>query len=286
MSKNPTIPSVSASAEQVCKPTQWFIRRAIAMLVMFAFFSLWFFKDGQWTYRKDNLAFYMHQLFAQEVVNHATAQNYKSAGEWQQYARAQKVKFPEDGAKVLPVGTELDQAWPEEAVNAYENDDLDVMWEAYTRRVKMDSDVAEQPHTARQIRDQLVLSGVCGFLAIIVVFFLMRTLGRTMRVDAEAFYAPGGKKVLYSSMRRIDARKWQTKGVAMIFYEDEEAKENKVKVDGLVYGDFKKEQGEPAEKLYQQILANFRGEIIEYADEDEEGESAEQEETESTQSSK
>ena len=39
----------------------------------------------------------------------------------------------------------------------------------------------------------------------------------------------------------------------------------------MVYGQFKKEEGAPAEALYQQVLANFKGEIIEFVSEKEEG---------------
>ncbi|NIP93043.1 MAG: hypothetical protein GWO24_06120, partial [Akkermansiaceae bacterium] len=50
--------------------------------------------------------------------------------------------------------------------------------------------------------------------------------------------------------------------------------EKKAKVDGLVYGQFKAEEGAPAERLFQRILQNFSGELIGYAGE-EEGEAPE-----------
>jgi hypothetical protein len=37
-----------------------------------------------------------------------------------------------------------------------------------------------------------------------------------------------------------------------------------LRIDGLTYGGFKKEQEEPAEQFMQRIRANFSGEIIEY----------------------
>ncbi len=269
-----TAPAVSEpealESEYICRPTQWFIRRALAMFCMFLFFALWFFKDGYWTYKKENLVYYMHQLFANQVVNQATAENYASQQDWVDYASTQNVLFPEDAAKLLPEGTKLPQKWPQEAIGAYGNDDLDVMWEAYTRRVGLDSDVEEEPHSARQIREQFIFSGLCGVLSIGVLFIFLRTLRRSMRADNEAYYAPGGQVVKYAAMHRIDARKWKTKGVASISYKDSAGGEQKVKVDGLVYGDFKKEEGEPAEKLYQKILSHFEGEILEYEQEEEE----------------
>ena len=285
MSENLITPSVKKESdllesEYICRPTQWFIRRALAMFAMFLFFTLWFFKDGQWTYKKENLIYYMHQLFANQVVNQATAENYESEQKWVEFATAQRVPFPEDAIKILPKGTELDQPWPQEAIGAYGNDDLDVMWEAYTRRVGLDSDVKEEPHTARQIREQFIFSGLCGVLSIGVLFIFLRTLRRRMRVDDVAYYAPSGQTVNYAAMHRIDARKWKTKGVATICYKDSQGGEKKVKVDGLVYGDFKKEEGEPAEKLYQKILSHFEGEILEYEQEEAELEVSDEKEGE------
>ena len=71
-------------------------------------------------------------------------------------------------------------------------------------------------------------------------------------------------------MKRLDTRKWDTKGLATVTYE-KDGKEKKAKIDGMVYGQFKKEEGAPAEALYQQVLANFKGEIIEFVSEKEEG---------------
>jgi hypothetical protein len=92
---------------------------------------------------------------------------------------------------------------------------------------------------------------------------------RKMSVDSEAFYTVNGKKVPFSAIRKIDKRKWDTKGVATIYFE-EDGLERKTKVDGMVYGQFRQEDGAPAEALFQRIMANFKGELIDYADEEEE----------------
>jgi hypothetical protein len=63
-------------------------------------------------------------------------------------------------------------------------------------------------------------------------------------------------------------RKWETKGLATLVYEAD-GKENKAKIDGMVYGQFKEEEGAPAEALFQKVLENFEGELIELVDENE-----------------
>ena len=42
----------------------------------------------------------------------------------------------------------------------------------------------------------------------------------------------------------------------------------KVKVDGMVYGQFREEDGAPAEALFQRILRNFQGELLELENEE------------------
>ena len=97
-----------------------------------------------------------------------------------------------------------------------------------------------------------------------------------MKADDEAYYSPDGKKILFSKMTQIDKRKWETKGLATISYTDEKGETAKAKVDGMVYGQFKEEDGAPAEALFQHILANFEGELIELVEEDEDEEAEEE----------
>jgi hypothetical protein len=62
----------------------------------------------------------------------------------------------------------------------------------------------------------------------------------------------------------LDLRKWETKGLAFIDYDGPSGK-GRLRIDGLTYGGFKKEQGEPAERLMRHIRARFSGEVLEYA---------------------
>jgi hypothetical protein len=69
--------------------------------------------------------------------------------------------------------------------------------------------------------------------------------------------------VAYADLKVLDLRKWDTKGLACADYEGASGK-GRLRIDGLTYGGFKKEQEEPAEQFMQRIRANFSGEIIEY----------------------
>jgi hypothetical protein len=98
---------------------------------------------------------------------------------------------------------------------------------------------------------------------VIAAFFLLRTIRRSISVDHQAVTDQQGKRVPFTDLKVLDLRKWQSKGLAFIDY-DGPAGKGKIRIDGLTYGGFKKENGEPAEKLMQKIRENFSGEVIDY----------------------
>ena len=100
-------------------------------------------------------------------------------------------------------------------------------------------------------------------------------MGRSMQVTATGYSPPGGKEIPFSSMTKVDKRKWDTKGLATIYY-DLEGETKKAKVDGMIYGQFKAEDGAPAEALFAKIMDNFKGEVIEFIEEEDDEQSEEE----------
>ena len=266
----------------VCKPTPWFIWRAILMLAMFAGFSGWFAYDGLVGYKEKNEVYFMKQAFdqAQEDFDEMKKDGLTKE-QWVAHVEAQKVEFPEGAEEILPADVSTDQPWPDELKN-YEQiqDSLTVAaWEDYTGKRGMNADdPPKDENDAGEIRTQLILSGVCAVLALVTVYFLLRTIKRRMSASATSLSLPDGSEFNYSEITRLDKRKWDTKGLALVYAEDG-AESRKGRIDGLTYGGFKKDEGEPAEKLMQRIQANMNGEVIEYIDADEDLEADEEEAT-------
>ena len=90
-----------------------------------------------------------------------------------------------------------------------------------------------------------------------------------MSIDDQCIVTQEGRRVLLSELIRLDLRKWVTKGLAFAYYQTSDGKEGVIRIDGLTYGGFLKEQGEPAEQLMQLLRERFTGELIEYASESE-----------------
>ena len=86
---------------------------------------------------------------------------------------------------------------------------------------------------------------------------------RSISVDDQAITSSQGKRILFSDLKVLDLRKWETKGLAFIDY-DGGSGQGRIRIDGLTYGGFKSENDQPAEQLMKKIQTNFSGEVIEY----------------------
>ena len=257
---------MSASEQIICKPTPWFTLRALAMLAMFSVFAVLFFIDGTTGYRQKNLEYYLHATFkkASETFSDKNSEGDLTAEEWKQYASEQTVKFPED-KNILPADIELPMKWPEILTNYDRMKPLQphLLWQEYSGENEMSNKVKEKPFDAGKIREQIIVFYICIALSLITLFFLVRTSRRSVVAGGDGIITAKGESIPYTTMKTLDLRKWDTKGIAFVEYEANGAGK-RARIDGLTYGGFKKENGEPAEELMRKIREKFSGEIIEY----------------------
>lgn len=257
----------------VCKPTPWFTLRAVAMLVMFSAFAAYFAYDGAIGYRKKNEGYYLQETFkkANEDFAKRNSEGGLTPEGWREHAAAQNVPFPED-TSILPKDLKLPMKWPE-VLHDYEKMkplNYHLLWKEYSGAhgyaIKQ-----EKAYDAGKIREQWICAAVCLVLAVIALFFLLRTMRRSISADVMAITTQEGKRVPYSDLKVLDLRKWYTKGLAFADYDGDSGK-GRIRIDGMTYGGFKEENGQPGEKLIQLIKRNFTGELIEYAAATEPGE--------------
>lgn len=250
----------------VCKPTPWFLLRGVVMLLMFGTFAVLFYLDGSVGYRKKNESFYLHKTF--QIANDEFAKKNVTgtltAEAWKAHSAEQSVNFPADRS-VLPAAIQLPMPWPAILGNYERMKPLEwnILWREYTKERGLNSSPPEEPYDAQKIKEQWIVFVICSALAVTAAFFLLRTLKRSISADSEAVTSAQGKRVPYSDLTKLDLRKWETKGLAFIDYEGATGK-GKIRIDGLTYGGFKKENDEPAERLMRQIRSHFSGEITEY----------------------
>jgi len=257
---------MNPSESVLCKPTPWFLFRAVVMLLMFGVFAVLFYIDGSTGYREKNKAFYLYKTF--QAANGEFAEMDSDGSltpeAWKAHAEKQSVRFPEDRS-ILPADLTLPMPWPA-ILHDYEKMKIqwNKLWLEYSKENGMPGKPSDEPFDARKIGEQWVVFWICLALALGAAFVLLRTLTRKISADAEGIVSQQGRRVPYGDLKTLDLRKWDTKGLAFIDYEGASGK-GRIRIDGLTYGGFKKEQGEPAETLMRLIRSRFSGEILEYA---------------------
>jgi len=266
----------------VCKPTPWFQLRAVAMLLMFGIFSVMFFIDGKWGYREKNLAYHLSKAFERASGEFKTKKDEFSPETWRAYAEKQTIDFishTKDQTEAVPVpvpeGTPVPMPWPPvlhdyEAMNASLGQEPNKLLNDYRLQANLKKAVPEHDFAEHKITEQWIVFWICLVLTLGALFMLVRTRGRRLAIDEEAFYPASGGKVPFPDLARLDLRKWDTKGLAFAWAKTPSGGERKLRIDGLTYGGFKKEEGEPAETLMRRLKENFSGELIEYVTESEE----------------
>ncbi len=269
------------SSEIICRPTKWFVWRALLMLVMFGGFALYFLYDWKIGYPKKNYIITNFDAFNAAGQAWTVDENREN---WESYVAEQTLPF-RDEEGIYPPGTDLSEKWPDILLKMSGNGNDEELWKEFSGEKGWPQQIDSQEDfmKAYKIGHQLIAALVCFTLTAVALFFLFRTKGRMMKVDGEGYYPPGGDLIPFKAMTILDKRRWETKGLATLTYTDG-GEEKKAKIDGMVYGQFKEEEGAPAEALFQKVLANFEGELIELVvegeDEEETQESAVEEEAE------
>jgi hypothetical protein len=258
---------MSDTAIILCKPTRWFLFRALVMLLMFSVFAVLFFVDGSTGYRKKNEGYYLCKAF-QKANGEFAKMNQDGTltpQDWKTYAASQVVELPAD-LTVLPAAFQVPMPWPAILHDYARMKPLqwNILWREYTKTRGINETTPDEPYDARKIKEQWVVFWVALALACSAAFFLLRTSLRTITADNAAVTDQRGRRVPYADLTSMDLRKWDTKGLAFLNYTGAAGK-GRIRIDGLTYGGFKKQDGEPAEQLMQHIRSRFSGEIIEYA---------------------
>jgi len=240
------------------------------MLAMFLFLGGWFFKDASTGYRKENEAFFLSQAFAkaEKMLQLQQQEGLVTDAAWRDFASKQTVDFGDDPS-LIPASVSRPMPWPQELHDsALLAKGQVAAWEAFTGRMQWDRKPPEKLHEASSIREQWYFAYGLSALALYTLFILLRTMRRRMSIEGAIITTQDGRKVPLAELTRLDLRKWGTKGLAFAYYPQGSGKEGRIRIDGLTYGGFQKDQGEPAEALMRELRARFTGEVIEYASEE------------------
>lgn len=253
----------------ICKPTaDTFVRFGIVIAALFGF-ALYFFYDGHTGYRQKNEVICSFRAFA-ELGKKALECN--SQADWAAARSSSPLIVTEQlGEELMAVLDEQRYPLPPHCESARtcppEVLDLTAMsrswsdcWAAYSRRMQLPISPGEHAYDMGAIREQWIAGAVFILLGCILLYFALRTRGRVMELKGDRLTV-GGQQFSVADISHIDLRQWGPgfKGCATLTVDG-----RKVKADGMTYGGFNKEKGEPAEQFMQALLAQYQGEITEY----------------------
>lgn len=252
----------------VCRPTaDTFVRFGVVMAALFGF-AIYFFYDAAVGYRQKNEAMCSYQMFSElgkkvtetdaeqwgvAMLNRPLLRTEVQQGELMAVVGDARYPLPQDCAAALTCPPEvldyaaMSRGWAE-------------CWAAYSQRMHFPIKPDEHPYDLGAIREQWVMGGVFTTLGFVLLGFTLRTRRRVMALQGDRLTV-AGQQFCVADIERIDLRQWGPgfKGAAYFV-----VKGRRIKADGMTYGGFNKEKGEPAEVFMQGVLAQYKGEIVEY----------------------
>ena len=107
-------------------------------------------------------------------------------------------------------------------------------WPAYAKSRNWSQKEPHKRFTQGDINGQFVC-GSAGFLiGLLVLAYWWREKGRTVCSDESAIYTPLGQRVPYEAIVSVDAKHWESKGLATVHYRVD-GRDGKFKLDDYKY---------------------------------------------------
>jgi hypothetical protein len=122
-------------------------------------------------------------------------------------------------------------------------------WPALAKSRNWSLKPPEKAYSQMDITGQFVLGGISLLLGVLAVISYLVNSKRTVRSDAEAVYGPNGTRVPFSAMRSVNKSKWDSKGIAVVSYEENQRRRK------LVVDDYK---FAGADKILEEIEAHLQ----------------------------
>lgn len=218
--------------------TKWYYGRLLKLGAMFLVFGGWFYKDGAWSWPKENQIALERERYAKEVTepfDKARADGTLAA--WQAEAKTKGVTLNAQGEPLTWAGHAATKNWPE--------------------KPKKRPDL--------EIQQQFYWSGAMFLGVLIVGVVALVNRSRKLVGCADHFVLPNGTKVMHADAFKVDKRPWPVKGFANVHYrEGGTGSARKAVIDDLKYAG--------ASGVLDQLMVNFHGELVEKAEEQEEQE--------------
>ncbi|MFV1993904.1 MAG: hypothetical protein ACC661_00595 [Verrucomicrobiales bacterium] len=238
-----------------CRVAPWYFRRMGLIILMLAGCGFWFLYDGKVGWPRGNHRADLYDAF--EAGNEGVT--------WEETL----TRLRETAAgKKLPLDTYQENASDprlDELRKAYDAalGSGSESWMSFSAEQRISEHRSER-HPQSAIDGQFHWSIGAFTLGGVVLVLLLVNTPKILRGDHESFTPPGGARVLFADVFRVDKRKWDNKGLAYASYRDEKGRVKKAVIDDLKF--------KGADRILDRLLESFEGELVERAPMEEEDE--------------
>lgn len=221
----------------VCRVTTWYYRRMGLMAGMCVAFGLYFIYDWKVGYPKANGIVDKQEWFEKDLLpSYDEAQKAGKLEEWMVKADAEG--WPKGKAGEPPKWLQY------AAVNG---------WPEKPKRF-----------TQKEVDEQLWWGLGTIAIGLVAGVVLLLNRGKVLRGESDHWVTPEGETVRYADVVRVDKRKWDNKGLAYAWYQEEPGgRERRAVIDDLKFGG--------ADRVLERLLGSFKGELVEKVTEADEG---------------
>lgn len=123
-------------------------------------------------------------------------------------------------------------------------------WPRFAKSRGWDSKPPERLYGPADLMGQFALGAVSLMAGLCTIIWMSMCWRRKLSSDTEAVYSDTGVRVPFEAMRSVDRKKWESKGIAVVFYEADGKKRK------LVLDDYKYIGGEQILNEVEQHLAS------------------------------
>jgi len=93
-------------------------------------------------------------------------------------------------------------------------------WAAYAASKGWVATPPEKFYGPGELLEQFVIGGIATAVGILLFVYWLTQRKRVLKLEDGAVYTPSGARVPFSSIRGIGKKRWETKGIAVVRYED------------------------------------------------------------------
>ena len=149
------------------------------------------------------------------------------------------VGYPRDNQQLHEINVQLTEA--------QKNQDSGRIRELSEQQKKYKRSSGELAHSAMDILIQKVLCFTLPPIGLLMLFWTFFNSRGEYRLVEQTLHTPGHPPVPVDSIRKIDKRKWDRKGIAYLDYELPDGKTGTIKLDDFVY------ERQPMDAIFAQI---------------------------------